>query len=264
MPNTWIMANSVYRLGTPVATSTDSSTEFNVLNIRDRKTGKKHKFASAATGSYTVDCGTAKPADTLFIRRHNYFTASASILVQYSSDNFAADIHDAFVAFAAASDFQIIKKFVEASARYWRVTIQNPTVAAWVGVIELGQRLEFPVTPDVRFDPIGEDIQGSVNRSRLGEGLGAVVEYFPRRLNARFGKLSRSFVMDSLKPLYDAELRHLNPFIFSWNDDDPYNSVILGTLPIKSRFSTPLNVLEVVRDFNLQVEGVVEFYGDGA
>lgn len=264
MPNSWIMANSVYRLGTPVATSTDSSIEFNVLNIRDRKTGKKHKFAASGTQRYTVDCGTNVTPDTLFIRRHNYGTAAADIRVQYSSDNFAADINNAFNVISPPDDFQIVKLFTPVAARYWRTNIVTASEVAWVGVIELGQRLDFPVTPDVRFDPIGEGIQGSVNRSRLGEGLGAVVEYFPRRLNAKFGKLSRSFVMDSLKPLYDAELRNLNPFIFSWNDDDPYNSIVLGTLPIKSRFSTPLNVLEVVRDFNLQVEGVVEFYGAGA
>jgi len=77
-----MLGPSRFNDGIPLATDTETDGDYDVLNIADQKPNKKHKFASAGTRYYTVDCGSAKTADAFGIRTHNLFNANASVSVE--------------------------------------------------------------------------------------------------------------------------------------------------------------------------------------
>lgn len=159
-------------------------------------------------------------------------------------------------------NFQVLAFFTSRSARYWKVQVMTPTEAAWIGVMELGERLEFPKQPSITFDPSEEGIRAKGNQSGTGEPLGSSIDYKTRRIRAKWNQLDRGFVMRQFKPLYDAEISELNPVIVSWDDEDEYNEPVFGTISGSFKFRTPLKVKENITVFAFDVAGVKERYLD--
>lgn len=85
-----ILYDNRYNDGTP--TATDSASGFSILNIKDMRPYTFWKGASAGVKYLTINCGSAKSADLLGIIGHNLGTIGSNVVLQSSSDNFAADI----------------------------------------------------------------------------------------------------------------------------------------------------------------------------
>jgi hypothetical protein len=148
-----------------------------------------------------VDLGSAKAATMVALDRGHNLAGLAGVTVQYSSDNFASDTHDAATVTIPASssdDTSLdatngcttpegawLKRFNSASARYWRFTIPAmgaglapQIVGLWLGVSWEPNGIAFPFAEDdatpmaeATQTPWGWEGSGIVTRRRSGSFL---------------------------------------------------------------------------------------------
>src|SRR3990172_2435274 len=94
-----------------VASSTEAGSD--VANLLDRleRTLWKGNTTADITIKFDAGAGNTYQADSLRIARHNLKTINATLSLQSSTDNFAANIVDAFTPYVPANDKAIIKEF---------------------------------------------------------------------------------------------------------------------------------------------------------
>ena len=133
-------------------TTTNENASFPKYRLSDRDIGKLFKFSAASNPSrITIDQGAATqyPASRLFIPAgHNL--NGLTVTLQYSTDNFAADNHDA-VQWAQAGAGLIDKAFTEQTKRYWRLNIAAPGAPCELAEMFLTKPYEFPRNPSWGF-----------------------------------------------------------------------------------------------------------------
>src|SRR3972149_554631 len=94
--------------------------------------------------TYDSGSGNTTSPDYLIILGHNLKTIGATIVLQYSTDNFASDINDAFTAFAPTADTVILKEFTAVAKRYWRLKITGTVSAApYMTLFVSGSKIEL-------------------------------------------------------------------------------------------------------------------------
>jgi hypothetical protein len=200
-------------------TATSEATGFEKENGYDWLTTDWWKPTAGGTYYLTVDMGAADSADYVGIAGHNLGTESAQVTVQYSSDNFAADINDAYTLEAVSDDTTYIKRFTSQSARYWRLKVVS-TNAALIGQVSIGARLDIPNLPEPGFRPpqfsssnriLNSETDGGqfVGRSKISEGAEFTIPML---------FLTPSWVRTNWPTLED----HINlyPFFYAWDYDD--------------------------------------------
>lgn len=123
-----------------VATSEVSG--YPVANILNRIDGNCWKATSNAMQYITFDAGAGNTysPDYDLIFNHNLGTAGATISLQYSTDNFASDVHDIYTPFVPANNKAILKLFTTQAKRYWRRKISGASVAPWIALSQWGPR----------------------------------------------------------------------------------------------------------------------------
>src|SRR3990172_2311955 len=136
---------------------------------------------STAT-QYLTDTGSAgdgADVDYLVLYSHNLHTAGATVTLQYSSDNFAADVHDAFTGEIPAGDAIYFKTFALIHADYWRLKISGATSAPkiTIGYWGMATELDYCTTS---FDPNAQKDNAIVNRSETGYVLGVYTTFTER------------------------------------------------------------------------------------
>jgi hypothetical protein len=167
-------------------TATSEASGYPVSNIIDRVDGTVWKATSTATQYITFDAGagnTISP-DYLLIHNHNLKTVGAAIVLQYSSDNFAADIVDAFAAFVPSSDKTILKTFAAVSGRYWRLKISGAAVVPFIGLCWWGTATTLDFADDIT--PFDEEIKANVNIGESGFVQGIHNKFTERQLDISF------------------------------------------------------------------------------
>jgi hypothetical protein len=252
--NPLILADNRFLNGTP--TATDTAAGYDVLYIRDYKTFTSWKGGSTGTKYITVDCGTAKSANCIAFARHNFGTGGAQISVE-SSDN-GSDWTERIEPFTLVDDKAALRTFVSASARYWRVKINSPTIAPQVAVLLVGVRIEFPYPPDAPFSPDKEGIEVDTNLSRTGQFLGSDVRFKPYSIRARWGNLSRTWVESYFLPFWDNHASNLTPFFWAWALATYPNNVRFVRVPENYGMESPVSVLGVYDSIELEMEGTKE------
>src|SRR3972149_1519781 len=133
----------------------------------------------------TVDLQThlgnpARSADYLAILGHNLGSINASVVLQYSTDNFTADVVDAFAPEAVLSDTVFLKGFAMTPAvRYWRLKITGHSGAPFMGICIWGEatELDYATAP---FDPHAEEVRATVNTSQGGYMTGVHAKHSER------------------------------------------------------------------------------------
>lgn len=237
-------------------TATDTASGFSVLNIRDYRTYTFWQAASAGTKHITVDCGLARPADALGIISHNLATANATVSVASSTDNIAWTTR--LTGFIPSSDRAILRTFLSASARFWRLTITTASIAPRLAVAFLGTRLTFPWPPDSPYIPYSESVEVGSSRSKKGHILGSVVKYKPIRISARFSNLTRTWVETVFTPFWDNHASNLLPFFYAWSLTAYPNMVFYVSVEEGMAYRTPVSVLPFVDSLELEMEGIKE------
>lgn len=183
---------------------------------------------TAVPAYLTVDMSVATTCDYFALAAHDLFSNSASIQLQYSSDNFALDINDAFAAITPTDNSPIFQSFTSQSARYWRVVLTGGISS--LGFVLFGDRLDSPVNVRDPFElvPFSRDSKVTTNVSEGGQFLGRAV--------VRDGA-NGSLEMDLLTPAWirsnwDTFAAHIEtkPFILQWDNTNYPDETVLAWL----------------------------------
>lgn len=155
----------------PTITS-EAGGAFVAENLRDGRLDTRWKASSAADQYYTFDAGggNTKTADVLVIGRADLLvTAGTTVVVQHSTDNFAANIVNAFSPKALATGDLLGPRtqhwYVEfggiGAKRSWRVGLLGSASAPQAALITLGTLVELGANPDI-------GVEGGVARTTMG------------------------------------------------------------------------------------------------
>lgn len=136
-----------------------------------------------------VDLNTGNPlksADYAAIIGHNLNSAGASVSLECSADDFAADITVALAPFSPSSDKAVLKEFTQTPGkRYWRLKITGMTVPVYMAVCAWGLKTELDYA-SASFDPHGEERRANVNLSYGGYVAGVHAQWSERQMTLRF------------------------------------------------------------------------------
>lgn len=166
---------------------TSEATGYAKENAYDWLTWDFWKPTAAGTVYYTVDLGAAQLLNAWGLYAHDLGANGASIKLQYSSDNFAADINDVGIAVSPTGTEPVLKTFTAINARYWRWEIASASVASKIGVLMLGSYLQPPAPLEVGHEPdsMASQYEPMVNLSQESAILGASLykKPFPGKLD---------------------------------------------------------------------------------
>ncbi|MBI5970872.1 MAG: hypothetical protein HY884_06930 [Deltaproteobacteria bacterium] len=241
--------------GSTLTASSTASGDYSAAYIYNMLEVNSWKAANTTTPMYiTFDGGSAQGvynADFLAIIGHNLATIGGTITLQYSTDNFAADINDAFTGFAPATDAVILKEFTAPGAkRYWRLKITGTLSAApYMAICIWGNKVELDYA-SASFDPYEQDVKAQVNLSQGGYVTGIHTQYTERSLNLRFDDAD-SALYAKVKTWWDSS--GLKNFFAAWETANNPNDVYL--MRPDTRFSNPLKLGGAYRDISIQLKG---------
>lgn len=252
--NPAILADNRFLEGTP--TATDTATGYDALFIRDLKTFTSWKAAAGGTKYLTVDCESGKAADTLAIAKHNLGTAGALVSVE-SSDNGTAWT-ERLAAFQPSDDTPLMKTFVSATARYWRVKIVTASVAPQIAVCMLGVRITFPYPPVAPLVPVSVKIEAESARSKTGQLLGTVVRFKPLTIEPEWADIPRDWLEANIAPFWFGYASNLLPFFWAWDLDAYPGEVHFVKLQDEAAYDPSVSVLSRYDRFRLPMEGIKE------
>ena len=158
-----------------------------VLNLKDLRTYTYWEGSGVADHYVKINCGSVLSANALGIIGHNFATIGATISVECSSDNFAADVTVALPGFIPASDKALLNKYTSQAKTYWRLKMSGMSAAPRMAILMIGTLLEFPACLHGGFDPSPEQINSRSKRSKTGNLLGSVVDYHLISISAKWG-----------------------------------------------------------------------------
>src|SRR3972149_8429742 len=200
--------------------------------------------------TYDAGAGNTKQADYLVILGHNLSTIGATIVLQYSTDNFAADINDVFTAFAPTADTVILKEFTAVAKRYWRLKITGKLSAApymAICVWGLKTELDYATAP---FDPYHQEVKANTGLSNGGYVTGIHTQYTERKLDLRFNDADAT-LYGKIKSWWDAH--GLKNLFIAWEVTNNPNDVYL--MRPDEKFSNPFTSNSAFRDISLSFTG---------
>ena len=136
---------------------------------------------------------------------------------------------------------------------YWQVIFysQFPSqIVAQVGLMFLGDYLEFPCYPERGFDPNSEEVILEPTRSERGYLLGVVEKYRQRRLSVEFPFLPDSWVRNNFLPFWNEHIP--KPFLFVWDYENHPREIYLVEMA-EPRLEVPYN--PIYRSLRLEMVG---------
>lgn len=221
------------RLLDAVPAASTTAAGYNVLNLRDARPYTFHK-GTAIPLTITVDSGSAKSIDYLWIYAHNLGSTGCTVEVRKSTDDFGAN--DVLVdTHTPTDDKPILRVLSSYSSRYNRVRFTTGSVPT-VAICMLGNRLEVPAGVKTGFDPIGRNSIAQYNRSVKGYPLGKVINFQEWKESLSFELVTWTWVRDTWAAAWDAWLQS-EPWGFVWNPDTYPKESYLVTAD--GSFSTP-------------------------
>jgi hypothetical protein len=252
-----VLAQNVFELGTPSAT--DTATGYDVLNILDRRPYTWWQANAHGTKYITIDCGTPTACDCLGVVGHNFYTCGATVSVECSADNFAAETIVALAGFTVLTNLAFLKIFTTQTKRYWRIKIVTAAIAAKIAVAFLGPGVSFPRTlsVDKNSDPGPEKIIAESTRSKTGNLIGSALAYVSRIITVTFDVITPAWITNTFRPLWDTYLSQLYPVFWAWEITNHPTEVYFVKIPDNFNLSMPYTSSNY-RSITLQFEGVKE------
>jgi len=212
--------NNLFSTSTVLSASTTdpSDTAFNVLNVIDERAYTFWR-ADTSTGTkyITIDTGQATSVgDAWAIVGHNLSSATDSLAIQHSSDNFGT--------IATASTFTAVDNkafgllFSSAVNRYWRLAINQPTtIKPFIAVLLLGEKLTFPLGERKTINPEAHVSINEGSNSKTIQPLGVIHRGKQRRLTVDIPALPTTWIANSFVPVWDTHLSLSKNFLWQWN-----------------------------------------------
>jgi hypothetical protein len=156
-------------LESSTVTVTSENTSYPAYRLYDRLIGFLFKGNSTPANFYiTLDQGavTSYEVDRIIIAAGHNLTGLV-LKVQYSTDNFAADNHDAD-SWTQSGSGLINRAFTAQTKRYWRLNIASPGAAPEIGEMFLTKTYEFTRNPIYGFE---RGFEENINRIESKSGL---------------------------------------------------------------------------------------------
>jgi hypothetical protein len=249
--NQWAKIKFYYDHSLAGLTATSTASGYDVDNLTNRLELNSWKATSTATQYITFDYGSGNTytADYLAISGHNLYTAGSEIALQYSSDNFSADINSAFSGEAATDDNEYVKEFTEASARYWRLVIDSNSVAPQMSICYWGELTELDYA-SVSFDPNAMADKAVVNVSETGYVLGIHNRYVERQFTFKFSDAEIA-LYTKIKTWFDA-IRQQNFFVAWEITQHPADVFLMRSSP---KLKAPLTKGGIYRNISISLTG---------
>ena len=201
--------------------------------------------------TYDAGAGNTKQADYFAILGHNLNAIGATVALQYSTDNFAADINDAFTAFAPTVGTVLFREFTSPGAkRYWRLKITGTLSAApYMTLCVWGLTVELDYAT-ASFDPYHQEVKATTNITHGGYVAGIHIQYTERKLDLKFSDADTT-LYGKIKAWWDAH--GLKNLFIAWETTNSPNDVYL--MRPDTRFSNPLKNGGAYRDISIQLKG---------
>ena len=278
-----IFADNVYTLGTPVATGTDSGSEYDAANLNDYRTYTYWKSSSSDMVEITIDAGSSQTCDTLGIIAHNLSTADALVSVYSSTNGSTWTIR--LAAFTPSDDTAIMKTFSSISARYWKLRIAGPEITMLfedgdtklyedgdtmtydgplaatpqMAVLFIGERIDMPERVKAVFVPENISIQAQSSRSKAGNLLGSVIRHKPFTLAPEWNGLTYTFVNDTyLQTFWETHYSEMKPYFWAHDIGTFPDEIFYVNATNNGRFRRPLLKNDRVVSLVLPMEGFWE------
>ncbi len=239
---------------TLMADSTDSSGDYDVDYTYKMFETNIWKAADTTSPVYlTLDLGAGNTADAdyLAIIGHNLNTIGATVTLQYSTDNFAADVNDAFTGEAPSADTVYLKEFTAPGAkRYWRLKISGTlSVAPYLAICIWGEETELDYATAF-FDPHAENVKATVGMSQGGYVTGIHEKYAERMLSLKFHDAD-SALYSKVKGWWDTS--GLNNIFVAWETANNPSDVYLMRPGMK--LNNPLANGGAYRNITINLKG---------
>lgn len=243
-----ILTDNRYINGTPVASSTAAG--FSALNIADQRPYTWWKANAAGTSTIKVDCGTAKAADTLAVCGHNLATLGATIAVDSSTDG--TSWTNRLAAFTPTSDYAFLRTFASVSARHWRISVVAPAGVAQLAVVFIGAHLDFPASPDAPYIPFEQSVEEESPLSESGYPLATVVKFKPIKTKPVFTNLTRTWVFDTFRPVWESYLSERKAFFWAW-DIATYPNDFIYLAKHQGKYAPGVSILSLAEKLELDL-----------
>lgn len=232
------------------ASSTASGTD--VDNLLNRLEINKWQATTNAAQTITFDAGAGNTitADYLAISGHNLYSTGAALALEYSNDNFSADVNDAFTPYVPTSDREIVKEFSSVAERYWRISLG----AIGSGAVEMalaywGELTELDYC-STGFGPNDFEDNAIVNLSEAGYVTGVHNRYKERSFTLNFGDQNAAFYA---KVKAWSEAIGKENFFMAWESLQHADDVYL--VRSDGKFKAPLVKQGLYRDISINILG---------
>lgn len=240
--------------GSTLAATSTATGDYSVAYLYNWLEVNSWKAANATTPmyiTYDAGAGNTKQADYLAILGHNLKTTGATIVLQYSTDNFTSDVNDAFTAFAPSADTVILKEFTSPGAkRYWRLKITGTLSAApYMAICIWGLKIELDYAT-ASFDPYQQEVKATANITQGGYVAGIHTQYTERKLDLKFNDADAT-LYGKIKAWWDSH--GLKNLFIAWEITNNPNDVYL--MRPDEKFSNPFTSNSAFRDISLSFTG---------
>ena len=241
--------------GSSLTATSTATGDYNVAYLYNMLETNMWKAANTTTPMYVtytaVLPANQKAADYLAILGHNLFSAGATIVLQYSTDNFVTDTNDAFTAFAPTADTVILKEFAAPAIKwYWRLKITGTLSAApYMTLCIWGNATELDYAT-AGFDPHEQEAKANVSVSETGYLLGIHHKYVERSMSIKFEDADADLYA-KVKDWW--EVNGLKNFFVVWEGANSPDDVFL--MRSDAKFSNPLKAGGLYRDITINLRG---------
>jgi hypothetical protein len=191
-------------------------------------------------------------ADYIILSGHNLGTAGVTATLQYSTDAFDADINDAYTGELITADTTYLKEYTRQSARYWRLKMENATVAPQISIGYWGDVVELEYCEN-DFDPDAFTDKAIVNVSQTGYVTGIYNKYKEREFSLSWNDADDE-LYQKIKLLVETIGRQ--NFVIAWETEEHSDSIYL--VRVSGDFRNPYTRQAQYRNITLNVTGRVE------
>ncbi len=222
----------------------------NISNMIETNMWRASGLADPHYITFDAGAGGGAGADYIVVYGHNLAACGATVVLQYSADNFSADVNDAFVPETPATDRIYLKEFPQTSQyRYWRLRITGHTAVPYMTICVWGNSTELDYA-STSFDPHSQDAKANVNLSYGGYVTGIHTQYVERSMALRFEDADEALYARVKDWWETSGLKHL---FVAWENANSPDDVFL--MHPDTRFDNPLKNGGAYRDITINLKG---------
>jgi len=222
----------------------------NIHNMLETTMWKAAGLADPQYITFDAGAGATASADYLAVQGHNLADCGATVVLQYSADNFASDINDAFAPEAPVTGKVYLKEFQKTPQfRYWRLKITGHTQAPYMSICIWGDSTELDYA-SASYDPHSQDARANVNLSYGGYVTGIHTQYVERSMALRFEDADATLYAKINDWWETSGLKH---FFVAWERANSPDDVFL--MRPDTRFDNPLKNGGAYRDITINLKG---------